>query len=612
MLFRSKVGAHFDTLLQKALMVSQIAKKWPDKEVIGYTDQIALETEEVLPTVLIIEDEGVQDKAVIEALRQHYTVRFYQVAADAIDEVVRVIICHVAQQSERCIYLIETLQKGEGNHTPILVLQEEKDVLLEAKVIAYERAYYMAKPYTPQSVATLVTKVFQQIQREVKDTYNKDYEMILQYQANQLKQSEIDPLTELYNDNGFYQQVHRKLIEKPQGHYTILRWDIDHFKIINERFGIDEGNALLKYMASITYCAYGEHYLIARLTSDHFVMLIDESLAVTPLSVLDCLQEGVKRYPLPFKILLHMGVYEVKDPHMEVSLMGDRTLLALRTVKGSFANRIGYYSDLLHNQVVEEQELSGDMEEALKRREFVVYFQPQVDYAAGKIVGAEALVRWQHPQKGMMAPGRFIPLFERNGLINVLDYYIWEETCQYIARWQKKYTKKEPLPIAVNISRSDVYNEQLCESLVTLTKRYNISKRLLKLEITESAYMENGDQLIEQVKAFREAGFSVSMDDFGSGYSSLNTLKDVPVDVLKLDMKFLSRTEHDTRGNDIIRSIIQMAKILNLTVITEGVETKVQADFIKSLGCPLMQGYFFSKPLPAEDYEAFFLSRDEN
>ena len=232
-----------------------------------------------------------------------------------------------------------------------------------------------------------------------------------------------------------------------------------------------------------------------------------------------------------------------------------------------------------------------------------MYFQPQVNYDDGKLVGVEALARWNHPREGLISPDRFIPLFEKNGFILKLDTYVWEHSCRYLREWMNRAGGEVlPLSVSVNISRYDVYTPGLCETLKDLVEKYRLPASALRLEITETAYMDDPSQMLDVVKELQGAGFVVEMDDFGAGYSSLNTLKDVPVDVLKLDVRFLTKSENDARGGMILSSVVRMAGWLNLPLIAEGVESKHQADYLKSLGCCYMQGYYFGRAMPAEKF----------
>ncbi|MEG1799339.1 MAG: EAL domain-containing protein, partial [Synergistaceae bacterium] len=252
---------------------------------------------------------------------------------------------------------------------------------------------------------------------------------------------------------------------------------------------------------------------------------------------------------------------------------------------------------------LEEQNITREMKSALEAGQFVAYYQPKYDLATEEIVGAEALVRWIHPEKGIIPPDKFIPLFERNGFITYLDCHIWEEACKEIRRWID--LGHEPIPISVNLSRVDVYNPLLCEVLGALTTKYKIDPKLLELEITESAYTESTEQLICTVKKLKSMGHTVGMDDFGSGYSSLNMLNELPIDVLKLDMRFMkdaNRTNKRSSGN-ILNFVVGLSKWMDIPVIAEGIETKEQGMFLRGMGCSKGQGYYYSKPMPREQFE---------
>ncbi|MEG2082335.1 MAG: EAL domain-containing protein, partial [Oscillospiraceae bacterium] len=261
------------------------------------------------------------------------------------------------------------------------------------------------------------------------------------------------------------------------------------------------------------------------------------------------------------------------------------------------------YDTLLKDQLLSEQQIVNDMTDSLDNGEFKVFYQPKVDLASGKTVGAEALVRWFHPRKGMISPADFIPIFEKNGFIMKLDTYVWDSVAKQLRIWIDKGMKL--IPVSVNVSRIDMYNPQLCESLIALCKKYDLPPNLLELEITESSYTNTTVNLVEITKKLTLAGFTVMMDDFGSGYSSLNMLKDVPVDILKVDLNFLSDRETTGKGASILSSIVRMARWLKMPVVAEGVETREQADFLRSIGCEMAQGFYFAKPMSTEDYENY-------
>ena len=420
---------------------------------------------------------------------------------------------------------------------------------------------------------------------------------------------EIDRLTGIYSKRSFYQAVRHYLDTHPDTVCQIIRFDIDRFKVFNDTYGTAAGDRLLRDIGAALARAHNPDSLYGHLDADHFAFF-------TPLVSADIergyerLQGWFQRYPVHFGFSIKVGVYTVTDPHMDVGNMFDRAKLALKSIKGSATTHIAYYDHSLREQLLREQELLGDVKAAFENGQFEVYYQPQYNYDNGKMIGAESLVRWNHPTRGLIPPGQFIPVMERNGLISRLDEFVWERCCQDARRWIDTGGKAIAITISTNVSRVDVYRSDLCNLLDELTARYGLPKKLLHVEITESAYMDNPTQLIATVDELHDRGFTVAMDDFGSGYSSLNTLKDVPVDLLKLDMKFLSASQNDSRGGNILSSVVRMARWLKLPVIAEGVETKEQADYLKSIGCQFMQGFFFARPMPIDQFEEL-LARSE-
>ena len=303
---------------------------------------------------------------------------------------------------------------------------------------------------------------------------------------------------------------------------------------------------------------------------------------------------------LSYDIVLCVGIYLIDDITVPVDQMCDRANMALHTIKGNYMRRFAFYDDTMREEMMMEQQIVGEMKDALATGQFCIYLQPIYSVSQGKPIAAEALVRWMHPQHGLIPPARFIPLFERNGFVTKLDYYVWESVCKFIFEQKKLYHLI--VPISVNVSRLNFYSPDLCERIIALVERYHIAPSLLKIEITESAYSDNPAQLLKAMRKLQRYGFQVSMDDFGSGYSSLNMLKDVPTDILKVDMKFVSGIESSERAGSVLTSVIRMAKWLEMDVIVEGVETKGQLDFLRSIGCDSIQGYYFAKPMPTEEF----------
>ncbi len=405
----------------------------------------------------------------------------------------------------------------------------------------------------------------------------------------------FDLQTGLYNRKAFTAKAASLIKSHRPGYFALISTDINNFKVINDRYGHEIGDQVLHEVGQkLLRNLPREDEIACHDVADMFLILLPN----VP-DLLNDLQEGalkaVTNVPLPLHLKFRFGVFIIDDINLDVNLMIDRATLAQRSIKHRSQTIVSLYNDSMRQTIIEEQQLADDAEAALRQKQFQVWFQPQYDYSSNKLIGTEALVRWQHPKKGLLVPGRFIPLFERNGFISKLDQFVWEESCRYLRAWQDK---GQELPVSVNVSRINIYNPHLCSFLTGLVERYNLKPSQLKLEITESAYIDNEQELLRIISQLHHAGFSVEMDDFGSGFSSLNMLKSLPVDLLKLDMRFLD-AGNEERGGNILSSVIRMAHWLRLPVVAEGVETQNQADYLKSLNCSFMQGYYFAKPMPA-------------
>lgn len=418
-------------------------------------------------------------------------------------------------------------------------------------------------------------------------------------------QAERDALTGLYNRGAFIAKAEELIRQRPGNYYVLSTMDIDNFKIVNDMFGHAEGDKLLCRIAEdISEKTKKNGGLGGRLSSDVFATLLPNQRAVLD-AIADGKAEMLKNYPLDIELSCTTGRFKVDDPYMAVDAMLDRASLARMTVKDKFGSNVGWYDERLRNRMLGEQEIVGSMESALENGEFHMYLQPKYDLATRRVIGAEALARWIRPEKGMVMPDAFIPVFEKNGFIMQLDAYMWEQVCRQLREWIDKYGKALPLTVSANISRVNINNTNLCRTLVRLAEKYNIPKGMFELEITESAYTDSPKQMSEVTRQLQKAGFTVLMDDFGSGYSSLNMLKSIQVDVLKLDMRFLGEDDEDSyiRSVNILTSIVDMAHKLKLPVIAEGVETEEDAEFLKSINCDMAQGYLFGKPMPTGEFE---------
>lgn len=415
--------------------------------------------------------------------------------------------------------------------------------------------------------------------------------------------AEYDSLTGLYNKETFAEIISKKIIPECRDRtFHLIVFDIDRMKLLNDLYGYAEGDRLLQYIGKmLKEEKQSEYYLACRISSDNFAFLLPYEKGLSE-KIIETANAGIKNYGLPFNITLSCGIYVINDlTAISVNSMVDRATIAKNTVKGHYGLHYAYYDEKYTEELHREQDVVGSMESALENGEFTFYLQPQYSREeTEKIVGAEALVRWIHPTKGVIPPAEFVPIFERNGFISKMDEYIWDRVCATLRKWLDE--GYEPVPLSINVSRMDIYNPDLCAGLGALIGKHAIPPRLLKLEITETAYVGDPKLVTETVRRFKEMGFVVEMDDFGSGHSSLNTLKDVPVDTLKLDAGFLSM-RNEERGSLIIQSVVRMAKGLGLNIVAEGVETKEQADYLMEIDRSVIhQGYFYAKPMPAEDF----------
>lgn len=415
-----------------------------------------------------------------------------------------------------------------------------------------------------------------------------------------------DTLTGLYNKHYFAQKTSEILNENPDKEWLLICSNIKDFKLVNDLFGLEKGNEVLKMEADLLKAQCGEESVYGRTGGDKFAICIPKE-EFKEQDFMDAIQTMGHAFNNDlYHLHIYVGVYEITDRNEEVSIMCDKANLAIKALGENYDKSIAYYNDTIFHDTVAEKQLVGDFDKALAEKQFCMYLQPQVT-SEGKLLGAEALVRWQHPKRGLIFPGDFIEVFEKTGLIYRLDRFVWELAVQKLAQWQKD--GRDDLYISVNISTKDFYYMDVYETITSLVETYKIIPSTLKLEITETAIMTGTAGELEMIERFRKSGFQVEIDDFGSGYSSFNTLKDMDVDVLKIDMGFLrtTRPERIERSMSIINTIISLTKTLGLSVITEGVETKEQIDKLTQMGCGIYQGYYFSKPIPVDQFEDTYL-----
>lgn len=545
--------------------------------------------------ILVVDDNAINRKILFKILQDDYIVIEAENGQKALNLISERKICFSAIILDLVMpvmngyQFLTSLKNTSFADIPVIVTTGNACQINESKAFDLGAWDFVSKPYNAN---ILKSRLKNAIVRSETSAFEQ-----LKYLA------EYDAITDIFNKTKFFQATREMLDLSSSKQFAFVRFDIARFSLINSFYGTDAGDQLLIFIANelrklakvYTEITYG------RIEADVFAFCIPYVDKKNLMRIIETLKNNFKLYPIDFDIVATYGIYIAKDLSIPVYKMLDFANLASKSVKGNYINNCAFYNAKMSHALETEQQIINEMSDALSKEQFVVYLQPKYDLRTNMPSGAEALVRWQHPDKGMISPGVFIPIFERNGFISKLDYYIWKKVCILIRSWLDKGIS--PHPISVNVSRVNLYNPYFVDILCKLTDKYEIPRELLNLELTESSYTDNPEAMSATTKKLRSKGFVVMMDDFGSGYSSLNILKDIEVDVLKIDMKFLSQAEIPGRSENIIASVVRMAKWLNVPVIAEGVEKEEQVEFLFSIGCEYVQGFYFAKPMPIEKYE---------
>lgn len=419
-----------------------------------------------------------------------------------------------------------------------------------------------------------------------------------------LKQAAFtDPLTGLWNLKGLSMF---QLSAQPENDYAYVAVDINNFKMLNEYFDYETGNDILRELALELQTTVQKYEAAGRVSGDLFALLLVYSSRQELVDRLEDMNQRVLERVSEtrlhgYNLTLSYGIYLTSTSDGNTSVASERANIARTRMKNTYKTTYSFYDTEIHKQIIAEHEIERRMQFALDQGEFLAYFQPKYSLQEDKIIGAEALARWQHPQKGLLAPAYFVPLFERNSFILQLDLYILELVCKKIRAWIDQGLT--PLPIAVNMSKLHILSADFVPNVTAVVLKYGLSPNLIELELTETAFMDNTEKLTEISKQLQKIGFALAMDDFGSGYSSLNMLKEIPVQVLKIDRAFFCLFDKNERARSIVIHVLNMAKSLRMKVVSEGVETLEQVQFLKEAGCDMAQGYYFARPLPVEDFE---------
>ena len=412
-----------------------------------------------------------------------------------------------------------------------------------------------------------------------------------------------DNLTGLYTRKHLFDCIRKKLDSDKDARHFICYLDVTDFKIINDVFGKSFGDYALQCIADSLRNHLPEGCLYGRLSGDTFGMCIPASVFSANAAIKLIADFTVQRDNHTHTLLIHQGVYEVTEPELDVSVMFDRAHMALMTIKGDYKRHIAFYDTRMREQMLWDQQLSSQLAGALREGQIRPYLQAIVD-SDGALVGAEALVRWIHPVHGFLSPAMFVPLFEKNGMIADMDRHMWRCACEILQKWHND------LFISINISPKDFYFMDVVKELQAIVEEYGVKPSRLRIEITETVMMQDNENRIDILNQLKQSGFLVEMDDFGSGFSSLNMLKDMPVDVIKIDMLFLRQTQQDDRGQTILHNVMNLTNDLGLSSLTEGVETEAQYNMLLKMGCKLFQGYYFSRPIPVDQFETTFFVQE--
>ncbi|HBF2896845.1 TPA: bifunctional diguanylate cyclase/phosphodiesterase, partial [Clostridioides difficile] len=418
-----------------------------------------------------------------------------------------------------------------------------------------------------------------------------------------------DNLTGANTIDKFVIDANKILCKNTQVKYALLYIDIDKFKYINDLFGYEVGNEILRNLTKIIKSNIFEEEMFARISADNFIIImkyIEEDITKRLKTIFEELDLFNNNQEEKYKLVLSCGIYFILPEDRDINSIIDRANIPHKMAKGGHKSSYAFYDNKIHDQEIKEKEMENTMFSSLENKEFIIYLQPKIELNTGEIQGSEALVRWKRPDKGLIPPNEFIPFFERNGFVINLDLYVLEEVCIYLRKWIDAGIN--PVTVSVNVSRIHLYCNNFIETYKNIIDKYNIPAKYIELELTESIIFDNFDILIDIMNNLKKIGFLISMDDFGSGYSSLNMLKEIPMDILKLDQKFIMETYNSKRSKIIVTKVIEMAKELGMKVISEGVETEEQFKLLKEVKCDMAQGYLFGKPMPIEEFEHLIVS----
>lgn len=543
-------------------------------------------------TVLVVDDNDVNRNILGAIVEREYNVIYAKNGREALKQIrlnvsfLSLVLLDLIMPELDGFEVLEELAKDSAlRKLPVIVLTSDKSA--EIRSLELGAADFLSKPYDIPEV--ILARIRHSIQ--------------LFENARIIQATENDFLTGLYTSDYFYEYGRFYDLHHPDDEMDAIAVDFSHFHLLNELHGQDTGNLVLKKIADGIKNVISEKGGIAcRYDADTFYVYTKHGAEY--ITLLSKITEKLSSVLSSQEIRIRIGVYSDKKHELNFRSRFDRALQACNGLRNKADTAFAIYDEEMHHQQLFNARLLQDFESAIKERQIKVYYQPKYNIL-GEIPllsSCEALVRWIHPELGFINPEVFIPLFEENGLVQKLDRYVWKEAAAQMHKWNEAYGVI--LPVSVNVSRIDISSPDLADFICKTVNENKISPKDFLLEITESAYTENFQQIIDTVNILRKKGFKIEMDDFGAGYSSLNMLTTLPIDVLKLDKGFINNISKGNREMRMVEMILDIARFLKVPVIAEGVETKEQVELLKHAKCDVIQGYYFSKPLPPEDFNS--------
>ena len=550
--------------------------------------------------VLVIDDEFINREILGNMLSKNYSVEYAENAKIGLDKLMEpdsaysLVLLDLMMPVMGGIEFLEHRANSDRlKRIPVVVMTSENDY--EIKCLKLGAADFIKKPFNlPQVVLARCERIVELFE---------DKKLI--------SQTERDSISGLFVKDYFFEYIRQMEFWGKQVSRDALVIDIEQFHLVNEFCGRPYGNFVLSKIGKALKEELASMNAIAcRADADTFYVFADhQEDYVTFCEKIDTVISGLFQTN---NIRIRYGLWENVSRDFDIEDWFDRAKIACNTNRGDFTKSFALYNNELHAKYLFEETLIHDLDDAIANKDLKVYYQPKYNIVGStpRLSSAEALVRWIHPKFGFINPGDFIPLFESNGLIQKVDNYVWHEAAAQVRRWKDEHGTS--IPVSVNVSRINILDPNLENKLEEIRNENGLLPEELMLEVTESAYSENMNRLIEVVENLRKKGFQIEIDDFGAGYSSLNMITSIPIDILKIDMSFIRNMEKNERNLKLVKLIIDIAKFLNVPSIAEGVETESQLETLKKMGCEIIQGFYFSKPVPPQDFASFFENEAQN